>query len=130
MVYLWTCDTFVYYGLSLFSTQLAGDRFLNFALMGLIEIPSYLVSPMLLNRMGRRVFVSVCHLLAAASFFAIAWVGTDKPGLSLLMWLMGKFAISCAFTSLFVYSSEVFPTVARNGCIGICSGKLEEHRAA
>lgn len=39
---------------------------------------------------------------------------------STLFRLLGKFAISCAFTSLFVYSSEVFPTVFRNGCIGAC----------
>uniref|UniRef100_A0A915ERI2 Uncharacterized protein n=1 Tax=Ditylenchus dipsaci TaxID=166011 RepID=A0A915ERI2_9BILA len=38
MLYLWTCDTFVYYGLSLHSTQMSGNKFLNFAFMGLIEI--------------------------------------------------------------------------------------------
>uniref|UniRef100_A0A915DFD6 Major facilitator superfamily (MFS) profile domain-containing protein n=1 Tax=Ditylenchus dipsaci TaxID=166011 RepID=A0A915DFD6_9BILA len=119
MVYLWTCDTFVYYGLSLFSTQISGDRYLNFALMGLIEIPSYLISPIMLNRIGRRLFVSLCHLLAATSFFAILFA--DDPRISLIIWLIGKFAISSAFTSLFVYASEVFPTVVRNGCIGICS---------
>uniref|UniRef100_A0A915DQD1 Organic cation transporter n=1 Tax=Ditylenchus dipsaci TaxID=166011 RepID=A0A915DQD1_9BILA len=139
MLYLWTCDTFVYYGLSLHSTQISGNKFLNFAFMGLIEIPSYLISPFMLNSMpvsskekillGRpdvcyfpnreKRFVSLCHFLAAASFFTILF--TDDSRISLAMWLLGKFSISCAFTSLFVYASEVFPTVARNGCIGICS---------
>uniref|UniRef100_A0A915EKI2 Major facilitator superfamily (MFS) profile domain-containing protein n=1 Tax=Ditylenchus dipsaci TaxID=166011 RepID=A0A915EKI2_9BILA len=120
LVYLWTCDNFVYYGLSLFSTQLAGNRYINFMLMGAVEIPSYLVSPALLDRLGRRTFVSLCHLLAAVSFFTILFTD-NNPGVSLSMWLLGKFAISCAFTCLFVYASEVFPTVSRNGCIGICS---------
>ncbi|KAI1698309.1 major facilitator superfamily domain-containing protein [Ditylenchus destructor] len=119
MTYLWTCDTFIYYVLSLFSTQLAGDRYTNYALMGLIEIPAYAVSSILLNRFGRRLFVSLCHLLAAVSFFTVYFC--DNPQISLMMWLLGKFAISSAFTSLFVYASEVFPTVTRNGCIGICS---------
>lgn len=34
--------------------------------------------------------------------------------------MVGKFSISCAFTSIFVYGSEVFPTVYRTGCIGMC----------
>ncbi|KAI1721631.1 sugar transporter domain-containing protein [Ditylenchus destructor] len=119
MVYLWTCDTFVYYGLSLFSTQLAGDKYINYALLGLIEIPSYLVSPVLLNKLGRRFYVSLCHLLAAVSFFTIIF--SDNSRVNLIMWLVGKFAISSAFTSLFVYASEVFPTIVRNGCIGVCS---------
>ena len=45
-----TCDNFVYYGLSLFSTQLAGNRYANFMLIGAIEIPSYLVAPAMLDR--------------------------------------------------------------------------------
>lgn len=43
------CDTFVYYGLSLFITKLAGDRFVNFALSGVAELPAYFIAPPLLN---------------------------------------------------------------------------------
>ncbi|KAH7727792.1 sugar transporter [Aphelenchoides avenae] len=118
MVYLWTCDTFVYYGLSLFSTQLAGNKYVNYTLMGLVELPSYIVSPILLDRLGRRLFVSLTHFITMVSFIVVLF--SSHPTLTLCMWLLGKFAISCAFTSLFVYSSEVFPTVFRNGCIGVC----------
>lgn len=44
----------------------------------------------------------------------------DNTHVQLIMWLIGKFAISCAFILLFVYTSEIFPTVVRNGCIGAC----------
>lgn len=43
------CDTFIYYGLSLFSTKLTGDRFINFALSGAVELPAYFIAPPLLN---------------------------------------------------------------------------------
>lgn len=43
-----------------------------------------------------------------------------NPTVSLVLWLIGKFGISCAFTCLFVYASEVFPTNLRSGCIGVC----------
>ena len=69
---------------------------------------------------GRRLFICVCHLLAAVSLFSIGSM-TDGLAFNLCMWLIGKFAIASSFTSLFVYASELFPTATRNGCIGICS---------
>lgn len=46
---------------------------------------------------------------------------SDDSWLSLTCWLVGKFAISCSFMSLFVYASEVFPTPIRNVSVGLCS---------
>ena len=34
-------NSLVYYGLSLSTSQLAGDRYLNFFISGLVEIPAY-----------------------------------------------------------------------------------------
>ncbi|KAI6182570.1 putative transporter [Aphelenchoides bicaudatus] len=118
--YLWSCDSFVYYGISLISTLLsgAGSKYWSYALTGLVEIPSYLCSPFLLDLLGRRLFVSICHAITAAAFLGIMFVEDEKW--SLILWLIGKFGISCAFTALFVYASEVFPTVIRSRCIGLC----------
>ncbi|CAD5232575.1 unnamed protein product [Bursaphelenchus xylophilus] len=116
--YVWSSDSFVYSGLYLISTTLAGNKFWNFALTGFAEIPSYIVSPYLLEKMGRRAFVSVMHLLTSLAFIGTIFI--DHENASFGCWLIGKFAISCAYTAIFVYSSEVFPTVYRSGCIGIC----------
>lgn len=130
--YLWTCNTFIYYGLSLFSTKLSGDIYTNYVWVGIVEIPSYFVSPYLLDKLGRRLFIALSHFLAAFSYTMIVinelapgwkWTKLECPleSVTLVMWLLGKFAISCSFTSLFVYASEVFPTVTRNSNIGICA---------
>ncbi|CAD5213578.1 unnamed protein product [Bursaphelenchus xylophilus] len=118
LAYLWTCDSFVYYGLSLISTTLAGNRYVNFVLAGLVEIPSYIVSPYLLEVMGRRGFVSFIHLLTSFAFIGTIFITNET--VSMGFWLIGKFGIACAYTCLYVYGSEVFPTVLRSGCIGIC----------
>jgi OCT family organic cation transporter-like MFS transporter 4/5 len=73
--YLWLTDTLLYYGLSLYSSDLAGDIYVNYVLSGLIEVPSYLLSPYLLNKMGRRAFVGVSHILACVAFFVLLFVG-------------------------------------------------------
>lgn len=44
------CDTFIYFGLSLYSTHFAGDIYMNYFLVGLVEVPAYILSPIAMNR--------------------------------------------------------------------------------
>lgn len=44
IVYNWITNAFVYYGLSLNSTNLSGNKYLNYTLVCLIEIPGYTIS--------------------------------------------------------------------------------------
>ncbi|KAH7707510.1 sugar transporter [Aphelenchoides avenae] len=119
LAYLWATDTFVYFGLSLFSTQLAGNQYANYVYSGLIEIPAYVIAPFCLNRFGRRAFVAACQCVTSVCFLLLPAFGMGSIW-SLGLWLVGKCAVSCAFLSLFVFASEVFPTAHRNGCIGLC----------
>ena len=43
-------NSLVYYGLSLSTSALAGDRYLNFFLSGLVEIPAYTASIFILQK--------------------------------------------------------------------------------
>ncbi|ETN70970.1 hypothetical protein NECAME_14418 [Necator americanus] len=45
-----TCDNFIYFGLSLYSTQLAGNTYANYLLMGLVELPAYVLGPISLEK--------------------------------------------------------------------------------
>ncbi|KAI6171671.1 putative transporter [Aphelenchoides besseyi] len=118
VAYMWTCDSFIYFGLTLISTSLAGDSYVNFILSGLVEIPSYFVSPWALEKLGRRGFAAATHFLTMSSFVGVIFI--DDETVSLCLWLIGKFGISCAYTGMYVLGSEIFPTVLRSGCIGIC----------
>ncbi|KJH49737.1 hypothetical protein DICVIV_04077, partial [Dictyocaulus viviparus] len=120
ILYLWTCDNFTYFGLSLYSTKLAGNTYINYLLMGLVELPAYVLAPIFLEKCGRKYVVSGTHLLASICFLLPAFSMADN-WLSLLCWMLGKFSISCSFMSLFVYASEVFPTSIRNVSVGLCS---------
>ncbi|WKX94613.1 hypothetical protein Q1695_011691 [Nippostrongylus brasiliensis] len=119
-LYLWTCDNFIYFGLSLYSTQLAGNPYANYLLMGLVEMPAYILAPIWLERFGRKLVVSGSHFLAGVCFLLPAFSEAGS-WVSLACWLLGKFSISCSFMSLFVYASEVFPTPIRNVSVGLCS---------
>jgi OCT family organic cation transporter-like MFS transporter 4/5 len=80
IAYTWTTDSFIYYGLSLISTSLSGDKYLNFALSGLVEIPSYLITPFCLEKFGRRCFVSFTHALTMIAFLGVIFIGEFLGG--------------------------------------------------
>ena len=56
-------NSLVYYGLSLNSSGLGGNDYINFLILGAIEFPSYLMCQILLKRVGRRWPLTVCLLL-------------------------------------------------------------------
>ncbi|VDN39561.1 unnamed protein product [Gongylonema pulchrum] len=61
-----TSDTFVYFGLSLYTTRLAGNKYWNYALSGLVELPAYLfVPPVLENEIFPTTMRNVCLGLCA-----------------------------------------------------------------
>lgn len=63
----WFANSLVFYGLSLNSGNLAGNPFLVLFLVGLAEIPGYLLAIFLIDRLGRR---SVCTTFMVFGGFA------------------------------------------------------------
>ncbi|KAK0400004.1 hypothetical protein QR680_003309 [Steinernema hermaphroditum] len=119
--YMWITDFLVYNGMSLFSTTLVGNPYMNYILSGLVELPAYLITPELLNRFGRRNTVIISHLFTGLCLTSLYFVPQEWSFLYITIWLCGKLATSMSFMCLFVYGSEIFPTAVRNSCMGICS---------
>ena len=62
-----TANAFVYYGMSVNSTSLGGNKYLNFALVCLVEIPGYSLAWIAMNRLGRRRTLCGSLLLCTAT---------------------------------------------------------------
>ncbi|TGZ53019.1 Uncharacterized protein DBV15_00561 [Temnothorax longispinosus] len=76
--FCWLTNTFVYYGLSLNSVAFAGDKYINFVLVAVVEIPAYCLAWVLTDRIGRKPTLSGAFLLSGAFCLAIQFVPTGK----------------------------------------------------
>ncbi|KAJ8316719.1 hypothetical protein KUTeg_005729 [Tegillarca granosa] len=114
-----------YYGLSLNTGNLGGNFFLNLAISGLVEIPAYTLAILFLDRLGRKKCHSFSMILGGAAclstIFSITYGGESLQGVTTALAMIGKLGSSAAFSIIYVFSAELFPTVVRNAGIGASS---------
>ncbi|XP_074650859.1 organic cation transporter protein-like [Tubulanus polymorphus] len=125
---VWFVNSLVYYSLSLSAAVLAGDRYLNFFLMALVEIPATVCTMFSMeSRAGRRISLSTFHILAGILLIPLVFIppvtesGTDLTPLSIFFTLVGKFSITASFSIVTQYTLELYPTCIRNTGLGIAS---------
>ncbi|XP_041980312.1 organic cation transporter protein-like [Aricia agestis] len=117
----WITTTFVYYGLSINSTSLSDTMYLNFILTCAVEIPGFFTAILVLDRIGRKATLSCGYLFSAACNIAFIFIPNDLTTLRLIVFLLGKFGISIVFTSLYLFTSELYPTEYRHTLLAFSS---------
>ncbi|XP_041980241.1 organic cation transporter protein-like [Aricia agestis] len=115
----WVAAAFVYYGLTINSVALAGDKYINFALNMLMEVVASLLIVMSLERFGRKRSIFSAYLVCGFACVTPYFVshGNTVTGL----YFVGKLAISFAYNSLYVFVAELFPTAVRSSALAACS---------
>ncbi|XP_025416341.1 organic cation transporter-like protein [Sipha flava] len=119
--YCWMVNTFVYYGLSMSAGSIVGNRYGNFILCSLVEIPALFLVIKILNTYGRRESQCVTLLLCSVLCFLLAVIPSHAVAINVSLYLIGKFAITVSFVILYMYTAEMFPTEIRHSLLGICS---------
>ncbi|PHT44266.1 Organic cation/carnitine transporter 4 [Capsicum baccatum] len=110
----------VYYGLSLNAVNLGTNLYLNVTLNAVAEMPAYLITALVLDRLGRKplaiwtMWFSGIFCLAGA---LMKGHGTWKV-VRMVCGVLGIFGMAGTYNLLFVYSMELFPTVVRNAALG------------
>ncbi|CAG5119142.1 unnamed protein product [Candidula unifasciata] len=127
LCFIWMTNSLTYYGLFLTSSSLAGNRHLNFILIGLSGLPSDMLNMVLLAFFGRKpvimgwLLTAGTGLLAATMFMAF---GSSEASviLSVIFSCVGKLGIGASFSNMFMYTPELFPTNVRSAGLGVCAG--------
>ncbi|XP_068084758.1 organic cation transporter protein isoform X2 [Anabrus simplex] len=114
-------NMFVFYGLSLNSVSVAGNKYLNFILVSLTELPGYLATYLCMDRVGRKLTLCCSLAFSGCCCLAYIFVHIDMEWVRLMLFMLGKFGITISFTVMYVYATEMFPTQLRHSLLGTCS---------
>ncbi|XP_059145647.1 organic cation transporter protein-like [Physella acuta] len=120
----WAVVTLLYYGITLNVGSLGGDIYLNFAVSAVVEALGYAAASFTLPRWGRKrfyCFSMIVGSLACLSFVVPAFLEVKDEWISLLLSNIGKLGAAGSYTTIFVFSAELFPTSLRNSVIGTSS---------
>ncbi|CAH0682900.1 unnamed protein product [Spodoptera exigua] len=115
----WAATTFVYYGLTINSVALAGNKHVNFALNMSMEIAASVLIMMALERIGRKLCICFAFLLCGVACVSPFFISHETTNLA--MFFMGKLSITFAFNSLYVFTAELYPTHTRSSALAACS---------
>ncbi|NWR60362.1 S22AD protein, partial [Bucorvus abyssinicus] len=117
----WFVNSLVYYGLSLNVTGFGLDIYLTQLAFGAVEIPGRVCCIFLLQWFGRKKTQAVFLLLSGLVCLVITGIPEDQPVVTTVLAVVGKFTASASFSTSYVYSAELFPTVVRQTGVGLCS---------
>ncbi|XP_021533171.1 solute carrier family 22 member 4 isoform X1 [Aotus nancymaae] len=118
---LWMLTSVGYFALSLDAPNLHGDAYLNCFLSALIEVPAYVIAWLLLRTLPRRYIIAAVLFWGGGVLLFIQLVPADYYFLSIGLVMLGKFGITSAFSMLYVFTAELYPTLVRNMAVGVTS---------
>ncbi|XP_046323548.1 organic cation/carnitine transporter 2 isoform X3 [Marmota monax] len=110
-----------YFGLSLDTPNLHGDIYLNCFLSAVVEVPAYVLAWLLLQHVPRRYSMATALFLGGSVLLFVQLVPPDLYYLATVLVMIGKFGITSAFSMVYVYTAELYPTVVRNMGVGVSS---------
>lgn len=110
----------VYYGLSLNVVNLKTNLYLSVLLNAVAEMPAYTLTAVLLDRFGRKPLG--IGTLWFSGFFCLLGTLVKNNGIwkivRMVCGVLGIFGMAGTYNLLFIYTSELFPTVVRNAALG------------
>ncbi|KAK7503602.1 hypothetical protein BaRGS_00005141 [Batillaria attramentaria] len=122
----WFTCAFTFFALMMMSTTFVGNRFLNYSLISIMDLPSGLIFFLLVNRVGRKRMTQILYTFAGVGLLSsgIFRIFEDIPALatmSVVMAMLGNTGASGMFGAIFFYTPEIFPTNMRNQALGVAS---------
>ncbi|XP_056869336.1 solute carrier family 22 member 13-like isoform X5 [Takifugu flavidus] len=121
MSFVWFGTCLMYYGLSLNVGNFGLDIYLTQLIFGAVEIPARLGSLPLLQRFGRRKGQAAVLLFGGAACLVIVAIPKDLPVVITVIAVLGKFSATTSFTTIYVYTAELYPTMLRQNGVGLNS---------
>ncbi|KAJ8723268.1 hypothetical protein PYW08_003180 [Mythimna loreyi] len=119
MSFAWLVCSYCFYGVTYYISHLTGDVFINVVATGTVCLVGCIICIPLIKFSKRRSVVVVANILNSLCLFIVGFVPEGKG--SVVMGCIGELLCYIIFIVLYLFCTEMFPTVVRNAAIGICS---------
>uniref|UniRef100_H2V5V1 Solute carrier family 22 member 13b n=1 Tax=Takifugu rubripes TaxID=31033 RepID=H2V5V1_TAKRU len=119
--FTWFSISLVYYALTLNVGSFGSNIYITQLIFGAIELPSHLSGYVLNERLGRRISKISFLVLGGVACLLILAIPEDLPVVVTVVAVFGKYSITGAFSTAYLYTAELFPTNLRQNGLGISS---------
>ncbi|XP_043826830.1 solute carrier family 22 member 8 isoform X2 [Dromiciops gliroides] len=116
---IWFATGFAYYSLAMGVEDFGVNIYMLQIIFGGVDVPAKFISVLCLSYVGRRVTQGTCLLLAGTAILANIFVPSDMPMIRTSLAVFGKGCLSSSYNCLFLYTSELYPTVIRQRGMGL-----------
>ncbi|OWF44907.1 organic cation transporter protein-like [Mizuhopecten yessoensis] len=121
----WFSVSQIFFGTTIHMSNLGGNFYLKFLLLAVVEIPAIALTIGLLSKFGRRNVLAFFMILSGGSnlmtIFTVLLGGETFEPYTIALCCVGKAGSTGAFAVIYIFSSELFPTVVRTGGMGASS---------
>nr|XP_046487141.1 organic cation transporter protein-like [Neodiprion pinetum] len=118
---IWFLNNCTYYGLSWNTANLAGSVHVNSAIAAFVELPAIAFLVFTVDKCRRKVVLGTCMMLSSVSLLSTVFVPHDMVWLVTGLAMIGKLTITVSYSTLYIFTSEQYPTSVRNIGVGTCS---------
>ncbi|XP_063863454.1 carcinine transporter-like [Scylla paramamosain] len=115
---VWFANETVYVGLSYYGPAMGEDEYLSFFLACAVEVPSYLMCWVVMDRWGRRWILGMGMIVGGIFSICTVLMPEGASMATLVLYLVAKFAESAAFLIIYPFAAEQYPTEVRGVGIG------------
>ncbi|XP_033836744.1 solute carrier family 22 member 6 [Periophthalmus magnuspinnatus] len=121
LMVVWFATSFAYYGIAMDLQKFGVSIYLIQVIFGSVDFPAKFLALGMLSMLGRRVTQASCLFMSAAVIFANILVPREMQTLRTTLACLGKAFTSASFTTVYLYTGELYPTVIRQTGMGLVS---------
>ena len=127
LLFSWIAGSYCYWGLSFSVENIAGSMLLNQLVITLMDLCNRPINCIGVEKWERKTFIRICNasMIIVSVFGMIPWPYKKEIifGFTIrkIAALAGRMIAELYMSTIYMYTSEVLPTVARASGLGICS---------
>ncbi|XP_041984795.1 solute carrier family 22 member 1-like [Aricia agestis] len=116
----WLSVTLINYGMMISSVLIDGNKYINFALLMLMDIPANLLFGLALSKWKRKVPLIVSFIVGGIFCVSQPFMPKNYAWLGLLLFMAFELLATFSYNIVYMYTCELFPTYTRNSMQAIC----------